>query len=189
MFHVELRQFPHNACAFNLDADELYEKLAGPWSRDEWVEFGERKWSPHRSQLTVLEGPHLELADLSMGRGWRNAERLGKDVTEAVLADARARPEVGDAPAAPPPQPAGPPAPAPAPAGPPAPAGLARPLAPAGLAGPPAPAGLAGLLGEAPDALLAAWRLAAERRPDLAPSEALALAERTLGALDDAGSG
>ena len=179
MFHVELRQFPHNACAFNIDADELYEKLTGPWSRDEWVEFGERKWSPHRSQLTVLEAPHLELADLAMGRGWRNAERLGKDVTEVVLAAARARPGAGDARAA---------AGASALPGQPVQAG-----SPPAQAGPPpasaTSAGLTALLGEDPGALLAAWRLAAERRPELTPSEALALAERTLGTLDDAGSG
>jgi hypothetical protein len=161
MFHVELRQFPHNACAFNLDEDELYEKLAGPWSRDEWVELGERKWSPHRAKLTVLEGPRLELADLSMGRGWRNAEHLGKDVTDTVLARAGARQG----------------------------AEAVATVAPS-VAGSLAPeAGLEGLLGQDPDALLAAWRLAAERRPELAPSEALALAERTLGALDGAGSG
>ena len=185
MFHVELRQFPHNTCAFNLDEDELYEKLVEPWSRDEWVELGERKWSPHRAKLTVLEGPHLELVDLSMGRGWRNAEHLGKDVTEAVLARARAKPEAGDALAAPPS--------APASAGPSAPTGPSEPAGPPAPAGQPEPVGppelLAGLLGEDPEALLAAWRLAAERRPDLAPSDALALAERTLGVLDDAGPG
>jgi len=45
-------------------------------------------------------------------------------------------------------------------------------------------AGLQSLLGKDPDALLAAWRLAAERRPELSPSQALALAERTLSSLD-----
>ncbi len=182
MFHVELRQFPHNTCAFNLDEDELYEKLVGPWSREEWVALGERKWSPHRAKLTVLEGPHLELVDLSMGRGWRNAEHLGKDVTEAVLADALAKRDAEDAAA---------------PSNAASAEGATASSAPAGSpvqpspspAGPPAPAGLERLLGEDPDALLAAWRLAAERRPDLAPSEALALAEKTLGAMDDAGLG
>ena len=42
----------------------------------------------------------------------------------------------------------------------------------------------AGELGDDPAALLQAWRLAAERRPELAPSEALALAETTLQSLD-----
>lgn len=138
MFHVELRQFPHNACAFNLSEDELLERVVGPWAAGEWVELGERKWSPHRAKLTVLEGPRLELADLAMGRGWRNAEHRGKDVTASVLAHS---------------------------------VSTGR-------------AALESLLGAEPDALLAAWRLVAERRPDLAPSEALALAERTLGALD-----
>jgi hypothetical protein len=40
------------------------------------------------------------------------------------------------------------------------------------------------LLGSDPAALLQAWRLSAERRPELAPSESLALAEATLKSLD-----
>jgi hypothetical protein len=43
---------------------------------------------------------------------------------------------------------------------------------------------LRSLLGPDPDALLAAWRLAARRRSELSPSESLALAERTLHSLD-----
>jgi hypothetical protein len=43
---------------------------------------------------------------------------------------------------------------------------------------------LRSLLGPDPDALLAAWRLAARRRSELSPSESLALAERTLRSLD-----
>jgi hypothetical protein len=40
------------------------------------------------------------------------------------------------------------------------------------------------LLGAEPAALLAAWRLTAERRSELKPSESLALAEATLSSLD-----
>ena len=43
---------------------------------------------------------------------------------------------------------------------------------------------LLALLGADPGALLASWRLTAARRPELAPSEALALAEATLRSLD-----
>jgi len=40
------------------------------------------------------------------------------------------------------------------------------------------------LLGPDPEALLQAWRLVAERRPELSPSESLALAEETLTSLE-----
>jgi len=138
MFHVELRQFPHNACAFNLTEAELSQILE-PWSRDQWIELGERKWSPHQARLTVLEGPHLPVEDLAMGRGWRNAQHQSEDVTERVIARAQG---AGD------------------------------------------DAELQPLLGPDPTALLQAWRLAAQRRPELSPSESLALAESTLHSLD-----
>ena len=138
MFHVELRKFPHNTHAFNLTEAELFQTLVIPWSREQWVELGERKWSPHQAGLTVLEGPQLSAQELTMSRGWGNAVRQGEDVTERVLARA---------------------------------------------AGTDDDAQLAPLLGADPDALLQAWRLAAQRRPELPPSESLALAESTLRSL------
>jgi hypothetical protein len=138
MFHIELRQFPHNACAFNLTDAEL-SQIVGLWSREQWIELGERKWNPHQARLTVLEGPHLEVEELAMGRGWRNAQHRSEDVTERVIARARGTDEDAE---------------------------------------------LQPLLGSDPSALLQAWRLAAERRPELSPSESLALAESTLHSLD-----
>lgn len=85
MYHVELRQFPHNFCRFNLTEGELCETILEGWARGEWIELGERKWSPHQANLTVLEGPRLPVEQLSLGRGWRNAVRQGKNVTEVVL--------------------------------------------------------------------------------------------------------
>jgi hypothetical protein len=90
MYHVELRQFPHNFCRFNLTERELRETILDAWARDEWIDLGERKWSPHQANLTVLEGPQLPVEQLSMGRGWRNAGRQGRDVTEQLLATAHA---------------------------------------------------------------------------------------------------
>jgi len=139
MYHLELRESFHNFHHFNVDEEEL-RALIGPWVREQVIELGERKWSPHRAKLRILEGPHLPIEELSMGRGWRTAERQSKDVTERVLAQA--------------------------------PAG--------GLPG----ADVLSLLGADPDALLAAWRLAARRRPELSPSESLAMAEQTLRSLD-----
>ncbi len=146
MYHLQLRQSFHNFNHFNVDEAEL-RALVEPWVREQAIELGERKWSPQQAKLRILEGPHLPIEELSLGRGWRTAERASKDVTERVIAQAK--------------QTAGP-----------------------GAVQAASDAGLTPLLGADPAALLAAWRLAAERRPELAPSEALALAEATLTSLE-----
>ncbi len=89
VYHVELRQFPHNTARFNLSAAELRATLLEPWVRDRPFEFGERKWSPHQAKLTVLAGPGIPPGQLTMGRGWRAAERHGRDVTAELLAAVR----------------------------------------------------------------------------------------------------
>jgi hypothetical protein len=86
VYHVELRQFPHNMCRFNLSTDELRSTVLEPWARDRWIELGERKWSPHQATLTVLEGPRIPFGQLTMGRGWRTAQREGREVTAELLA-------------------------------------------------------------------------------------------------------
>ncbi len=157
MYHVELRQFPHNMCKFNLSERELFDTIVGGWAQGQWIEMGERKWNPHQAKLRVLEAPHLPLEELAMGRGWRNAQHQSEDVTERVVAQAKQAQQPAAAPQT---------APAPVPAA----GGLTEQLQP--------------LLGSDPVALLAAWRLSTERRPELAPSESLALAEATLKSLD-----
>jgi hypothetical protein len=163
MYHLELRQFPHNLCRFNL-TDVQLRPVIEPWANDHWVELGERKWSPHQAKLTILEGPQIPLAQLSMGRGWRNAQRASRDVTEHVLAAARQ-------------------APAGAPS---APGGDPRASAPAAAPGPSSQdtlladslaLELLSLLERSSVPLSQAWRLAQARLPDGAASESLALAE------------
>jgi hypothetical protein len=156
MYHVELRQFPHNHSRFNLTGPEL-RALTLPWAREQVVEVGERKWSPQQAKLTILEGPQIPVEQLSMGRGWRTAQREGKDVTERLLDEAK-RAVAAEAHAG-----------AGAGAG---PGGLADPLA-LGVQ-------LASLLGDDPARLLAAWRDAVAARPELSPSESLAAAEREI---------
>jgi hypothetical protein len=158
MYHLELRQFPHNLCRFNLTKQELFGSVVAAWAREQWIELGERKWSPHQAKLTVLEGPRIPMEQLTMGRGWRNAQRNSEDVTERVLAQAKASDDVTARTAD---TATGPPAPREAPDG-----------------------ALLPLLGSDPAALLQAWRLAAARRPELTPSASLALAEATLSSLD-----
>jgi hypothetical protein len=156
MYHIQLRQFPNNMCHFNMTERELLDTVVEGWARGQWIELGERKWNPHQAKLTVLEGPEIPVEQLSVGRGWPKAQREGEDVTERVLAQAGQASQPAVAPQT---------APAPPPAG-----GLTDQL----LA----------LLGADPASLLSAWRLSTERRPELAPSESLALAETTLKSLD-----
>lgn len=98
MYHLELRQFPHNFCHFNLTEQGLRETVLDAWARGDWIEVGERKWSPQQAKLTVIEGPELPVEQLSMGRGWRNALRQGTDVTADLLAGARTGPDMSGEP-------------------------------------------------------------------------------------------
>jgi hypothetical protein len=98
VYHLELRQFPHVARAFNLDREALETRFLKAFAAGEMIELEDRRWSPERTRLTVLEGPALGHGDRGMGRGWSQATKEGQDVTEAVLAEvhrgAEARPEV-----------------------------------------------------------------------------------------------
>jgi len=158
VYHLELRQFPHNLCRFNLSEQEL-RAIVEPWTRDPWVELGERKWRPETAKLTVLEGPRIPLDQLSMGRGWRTVERNSTEVTERVLAAAKQLATPASEPSL---QPSSPDT-----------ALVADSL---GLE-------LLALLGDGPAPLSQAWRLAATRFPERSPSECLALAEGAVASL------
>jgi hypothetical protein len=169
VYHVELRQFPHSFCRFNLSEHELRETILSPWVRGEWVNVGERRWSPQQATLTVVESSPLAVQELAMGRGWRNAQRRGQDVIAELLARAWR-----DAPK-PPPEVAA--------------ASTAKPAPPARSVSVDAERKalvdalaleLLGLLGDRPVPLARAWLLARERNPRCTPSECLALAEAAL---------
>ena len=85
MYHVELRQFPRSARAFNLGDGELAPLLAG-WRAGRPVRWGEHDWEPRKAKLTILEGPELATSELGMGRGWPEAQRRGREVTAELLA-------------------------------------------------------------------------------------------------------
>ncbi|HWF35177.1 MAG TPA: hypothetical protein VG295_07385 [Solirubrobacteraceae bacterium] len=95
MFHVEIRQFPNVTRSFNLSEGELNAKILVPWSRRENFELGEREWEPARAKLTVLEGRELRSDEIGLGRGWANVNRYAENVTERVLALARAQAKPG----------------------------------------------------------------------------------------------
>lgn len=165
MFHLQLRHFPHNHCQFNLTEQELLAVIS-PWARGEWVDLGERRWSPHQAKITIVEGPPVALQQLSMGRGWRHAQRNGHDVTERLLesvaqrsrADAVVRSPATAAP-------------------------RACHQAGAAVGSSDAVQGDVRLLlggGDAAEVLLALWQSAAAQNPQRSPSECLALAEQKL---------
>lgn len=91
MFHVELRQFPHQARAFNLSREQLDARIVRPWVSDGAVELDDRRWSTDRAKLTIYEGPELPADQLGLGRGWANVTRAGEDVTADILSE-RAKP-------------------------------------------------------------------------------------------------
>jgi hypothetical protein len=96
VFHVELRQFPHQARAFNLTRDELEARILRPWTSGGAIELDERRWSPERARLTIYEGPRLADDQLGMGRGWGNVTRQGEDVTARLLAEVAHPPPVAE---------------------------------------------------------------------------------------------
>ncbi len=98
MYHLELRQFPHVSRVFNLTREELERRFVRPWVAGSIIEHDDRRWTPERARLKILEGPELRADELGMGRGWATAAKSSRDVTDAVIAEARrgaeARPEV-----------------------------------------------------------------------------------------------
>ena len=96
MFHVELRQFPHQARAFNLTREELDARILAPWAAGAAVELDDRRWLPERAKLTIYEGPELAPEDLGMGRGWGNVTRDGAEVTARLLDEVAHPPPVAE---------------------------------------------------------------------------------------------
>jgi hypothetical protein len=96
VFHVELRQFPHQARAFNLTRAELDARILGPWTSGGPIELDDRRFSPERARLTIYEGPELAGDQLGLGRGWANVTRDGEDVTARLLDEVAHPPAVAD---------------------------------------------------------------------------------------------
>ena len=135
MYHVELRQFPHNMCHFNLSERELLDTIVGAWARGAVDRDGRTQMEPAPGQADRARG------STSAARGAGDGPRLAQ-CTASERGRDRAR----------------------------AGAGRARPAQARRSAhrrrGRRAPTEqLLALLGSDPAALLAAWRLTAERRP------------------------
>ena len=70
MFHLELRQFPHVARAFNLTREQLDASVLRPLVAGRLVRWDDRNWSPEKVKLAIYEGPELVIEEIGMGRGW-----------------------------------------------------------------------------------------------------------------------
>jgi hypothetical protein len=89
VFHIELRQFPHQARAFNLSREELDARILEPWVTGAPIELQDRRWTSEKAKLTILEGAELRPDEIGMGRGWSNASKGGQDVTGELLSELR----------------------------------------------------------------------------------------------------
>jgi hypothetical protein len=85
-FHVEISSgFRQRARAFNLDEAKLRGSILDPWIGGRRILLGDKEWEPRDCKLIVLEGPKLADTDLSMGRGWSNAEKTAENVTRQLI--------------------------------------------------------------------------------------------------------
>jgi hypothetical protein len=89
MFHVEMRMGMNVVREFNLSDQRLWLDFLAPLMADQEFTLEGHDFTPRHTRLTVYEGPELRLDQLSLGRGWQNAERTSSDVTERVLERAR----------------------------------------------------------------------------------------------------
>jgi len=92
VFHVQLRQFPHSARAYNLSRTELEQRFTRPWATGLEVATEDRKWTRDKARMTIYESRPLRTDEIAIGRGWGNVEREGTDVTERELAAVRPGP-------------------------------------------------------------------------------------------------
>lgn len=78
-----------HARAFNLDEARMRAEILDPWMQGRTIRLGDKDWEPKDCSLIILEGSELADTDLSMGRGWSNAERNSENVTRRLVDAAR----------------------------------------------------------------------------------------------------
>ncbi len=91
MYHVELRQDGDRVRAFNLTEVQVRERFLQPLAGERPLVVEDKQFDPLKVKLTVLEGPKLRLDQLTLGRGWSEAERSGQDVTAQFSAGGNAQ--------------------------------------------------------------------------------------------------
>jgi hypothetical protein len=190
-YHLELRKFPKTLTRFNQSGQQIG-TIVLPWIQERILDIDGEKWAPYESTIMIIEGPEIPVDRLSMGRGWRTAQREGTDVTDRILGEARQALTGGGATAAH--APATPVGPTTSSSQDTRPAEDYPSAAPNAIPTTRDPADgdqlalgvqLGELLGGDPAGLLVAWREVAGGSSGLAPSESLALAERELARRQD----
>ena len=85
MYHVELRQFPHNSVQLQPARARNCARSPSRGARKGRVELGEHKWSPHQARLTIFQGPQIPLGRAVDGPrlGRRPARGRGRDRASA----------------------------------------------------------------------------------------------------------
>jgi hypothetical protein len=75
----------------NVAEADLREAVLGPWVAGLPLEFGEQRWEPGESRLTILAGPALPASPATADdAGWEAALRSAEDVTRPMLEAAEA---------------------------------------------------------------------------------------------------
>jgi len=173
VFHIQLHERSNKLSRLNLSERELMLAVLDRWVRGEKVEIGEILWSPDEAQITVVEGPEVPIGGMTLGRGWPTAVRQGRQVTEEVFAKARMRMAEAEAMRAS----------AAEAAGETQPAGAGSAAADLALLADSLGLELLRRLGEGEMPLQSAWRLAAERHPQMSPSGTLEVATAAITSL------
>ena len=86
-YHVEISSPVDRVRMLNLDANDLRTTLLEAWVIGLPFEFRERRWNPHESRLTILEGPAVREVDED---SWEGVLRAAEDVTRPMLEAAEA---------------------------------------------------------------------------------------------------
>ncbi len=86
---MEISKGFRHARAFNLDEAKMRGEILDPWMHRRVILLGDRDWEPKDCRLIILEGPELADSDLSMGRGWSNAEKSSDNVTRRLVEESQ----------------------------------------------------------------------------------------------------
>jgi hypothetical protein len=86
VYHVEISQDSTRVRAFNLTAEQVHQRFLTPLRGDRRFVCEDKEFDPSLAALRVLEGPELRIDQLTLGRGWSEAERIGTDVSSQFRA-------------------------------------------------------------------------------------------------------
>lgn len=96
VYHVRIdRGMFRAAQLFNLTRARLEREVLERWRAREVFEIEGVRWNPTEARLQIIAGPVLSGSELAFNRGWSNAKRRGRDVTEELVGAGRGGTQVG----------------------------------------------------------------------------------------------